>query len=175
MSSPTTNGHNGHPAVPIATIASPTSSTPRTLLMIVGPTEYEPTVLAKLGEHSLPQAAPLFIDEMGAALDDLCVVLHAERGSPVVVAGSGSLGWDMIAANLLVAGDEVLVLNTGYFSDSFVECLQAYGMVVHQLHSEIGGVVSEDAIKTALTTTLKAATIKMVTFTQVRPHANTTC
>lgn len=134
---------NGHPVVPVATVTSPTSATAtataRTLLMIVGPTEYEQTVLHKLGEESLPQAAPLFIAEMGQALDDLCTVRHAPKGSPVIVAGSGSLGWDVIAASLLQAGDEVLVLNTGYFSDSLVDCLSAYGTTVHQLHSVTGG------------------------------------
>ena len=161
MSTVTTNGHH---AVPVATVASPTSSAPRTLLMIVGPTEYEAAVLHKLGEESLPQAAPLFIDEMGQALDDLCTVLHAPTGSPVIVAGSGSLGWDMIAASVLEAGDEVLVLNTGYFSDSFAECLSAYGMVVHQLQSTIGGVVDMLDVRMALKA---SAAIRMVTFTQV--------
>ena len=150
--------------MPIATLASPTTPTPRTLLMIVGPTEYEEAVLRKLGEESLPQAAPLFINEMGQALDDLCTVLHAPTASPLIVAGSGSLGWDMIAANLLEAGDEVLLLNTGYFSDSFADCLEAYGMVVHQLYSEIGGVVSPAAVRTAL---IERPHIKLVTFTQV--------
>ena len=155
---------NGHPAVHVATVASPTSATPRTLLMIVGPTEYEEAVLHKLGEESLPQAAPLFIEEMGQALDDLCTVLHAPTGSPVIVAGSGSLGWDMIAASLLEAGDEVLILNSGYFSDSFADCLSAYGMRVHELRSEIGGVVQSSDVRIALT---EHPAIKMVTFTQV--------
>jgi len=35
------------------------------------------------------------------------------------VSGSGTLGWDMMC-NLLEAGDNVLVLNTGYFGDKFV-------------------------------------------------------
>ena len=161
MSSVTTNGH---PVVPIATVPSPTSCKTRALLMIVGPTEYEEAVLQKLGEESLPQAAPLFIDEMGQALDDLCTVLHAPTGSPVIVAGSGSLGWDMIAASLLEAGDEVLLLNTGYFSDSFADCLSAYGMRVQQLSSAVGGVVELSAVHDALTAN---PAIKLVTFTQV--------
>jgi aspartate aminotransferase-like enzyme len=32
---------------------------------------------------------------------------------PLVVSGSGTLGWDFVAANLVEPGEEVLVLHTG--------------------------------------------------------------
>lgn len=35
---------------------------------------------------------------------------------PFVVSGSGTLGWDFVAANLVERGDDVLVLNTGMSS-----------------------------------------------------------
>lgn len=36
---------------------------------------------------------------------------------PYVLAGSGSLGWDIVGANLVERGEKVLVVNSGYFSD----------------------------------------------------------
>jgi alanine-glyoxylate transaminase/serine-glyoxylate transaminase/serine-pyruvate transaminase len=30
-----------------------------------------------------------------------------------LVAGSGTLGWDMVGANLVNAGDDVLIINNG--------------------------------------------------------------
>lgn len=44
-------------------------------------------------------------------------VTLTESGQPFIIAGSGTLGWDLVAANLVEAGDPVLLLNTGYFGD----------------------------------------------------------
>jgi len=50
-------------------------------------------------------------------------VLFAEKegSQPFLIAGSGTLGWDQAAANLVEAGEEAVVLKTGYFGDSFEE------------------------------------------------------
>ena len=57
---------------------------------------------------------------------------------PLVVSGSGTLGWDFIAANLVERGDDVLVLHSGYFADSFADCFQTYGVNATQLKAPIG-------------------------------------
>ena len=57
---------------------------------------------------------------------------------PLVVSGSGTLGWDMVAANLVERDDDVLVLHTGYFGDSFADCFQTYGVNATQLKAPIG-------------------------------------
>ena len=57
---------------------------------------------------------------------------------PFVISGSGTLGWDMVAANLVEHGDEVLVLHTGYFADSFADCFETYGVSATQLKAPIG-------------------------------------
>ena len=57
---------------------------------------------------------------------------------PFVVAGSGTLGWDMVAANLVEPGEEVLVLHTGYFANSFADCFSVYGAKPTQLKAPIG-------------------------------------
>ena len=58
---------------------------------------------------------------------------------PYVISGSGTLGWDLIAANLVEAGEDVLVLSTGYFGDSFADCLTTYGANVTKLDGPVGG------------------------------------
>lgn len=60
-------------------------------------------------------------------------VLYAPKGQPFLIAGSGTLGWDQVAANLIEVGEEALVLNSGYFGDSFRDCLEAYGAKVSRL------------------------------------------
>ena len=58
---------------------------------------------------------------------------------PFVINGSGTLGWDLVAANLVEAGENALVLSTGYFSDSFADCLTTYGANVTKMDGKVGG------------------------------------
>lgn len=57
---------------------------------------------------------------------------------PFVISGSGTLGWDLVAANLIEPGEDVLVLGTGYFSDGFADCLRVYGANVTELKAPVG-------------------------------------
>lgn len=63
---------------------------------------------------------PLFVPVFGETIEMVRKVVLSEKAQPFVVSGSGTLGWDMMV-NLVEAGDEVLVLNTGYFGDHFAE------------------------------------------------------
>jgi alanine-glyoxylate transaminase/serine-glyoxylate transaminase/serine-pyruvate transaminase len=82
---------------------------------------------------------------------------------PFVISGSGTLGWDQIASNLTEPGDEVLVLHTGYFADSFADCLEAYGAKPTQLKAPIGGRPALEEIEKAL----REKQYKMITITHV--------
>lgn len=57
---------------------------------------------------------------------------------PFVISGSGTLGWDLVAANLIEPGEDVLVLGTGYFSDGLADCLRVYGANVTELKAAVG-------------------------------------
>ena len=57
---------------------------------------------------------------------------------PFVISGSGTLGWDIVASNLVEPGENVLVLNSGYFSDGFADCLSTYGANVTNLRAPVG-------------------------------------
>lgn len=82
---------------------------------------------------------------------------------PLVISGSGTLGWDLVAANLAEPGDEVLVLHTGYFADSFADCFETYGVKPTQLKAKIGERPQLDEIEKAL----KEKKYKLVTVTHV--------
>ena len=48
--------------------------------------------------------------------------MHTAASSAVfLLAGSGTLGWDQVGANLVEPGDRVLVIQTGYFGEGFKE------------------------------------------------------
>jgi alanine-glyoxylate transaminase/serine-glyoxylate transaminase/serine-pyruvate transaminase len=82
---------------------------------------------------------------------------------PFVLSGSGTLGWDQVASNITEPGDKVLVLHTGYFGDSFHDCLTAYGIDATQLKAPIGERPSLAEIESAL----KETSYKAITITHV--------
>lgn len=82
---------------------------------------------------------------------------------PFIISGSGTLGWDLVAANLAERGDEVLVLHTGYFADSFADCFETYGVKATQLKAPIGDRPQLPEIEKAL----KEKKYKLLTVTHV--------
>lgn len=145
--------------------ADPTPSRP--LLLIPGPIEYSSAVLNTLAQPTLSHVSPAFIKDFQSALKALRVVLglSGPPAQPFVLSGSGTLGWDFILANCVERGQKVLVVNTGYFSDSFADCAQTYGIEVVQIKAaEIGDTVPLEAIKAKLQSDKD---IRMVLLTQV--------
>jgi alanine-glyoxylate transaminase/serine-glyoxylate transaminase/serine-pyruvate transaminase len=70
---------------------------------------------------------------------------------------------EQVAANLVEPGENVLVLHTGYFGDSFRDCLKTYGANVDVIQADIGHVPSQIEIERAL----KSKNYKVITFTHV--------
>lgn len=106
-----------------------------------------------------------FVATFGETLSMLRKLFQTSNpaSQPFVVLGSGTLGWDMVAANLVEKGDEVLVLHTGYFADSFADCFGAYGIAATQLKAPIGERPQLPEIEKAL----KAKDYQMITVTHV--------
>jgi alanine-glyoxylate transaminase/serine-glyoxylate transaminase/serine-pyruvate transaminase len=133
------------------------------LLVIPGPIEVSDDVLFANASPSQSHMSKSFTATFGAAIKMFRQVLVTETGQPFIVAGSGTLGWDIVAANLIEPGDEALVLNSGYFGQSFADCLEAYGAKVTQLKAPIGQCPSREQVTEALT----AKKYKVVTVTHV--------
>ena len=111
----------------------------RKLLMIPGPIEFEPEVVAALGAPTTSHVAPDFIETFGRALERMREVFLAPDGQPFIVAGSGTLAMDLAGANLIEPGDKALVVNTGYFGDRFGALLTRYGARVTFVNAPVGG------------------------------------
>ena len=135
----------------------------RKLLMIPGPIEFDPTVMEKMGQPTLSHVAPAFIESFGRAIEMMREVWLAPSGQPFIVAGSGTLAMDMAGANLIEAGDNVLVVSTGYFGERYAELLKRYGAYVTFLQSEVGDVVPLERVEAELST----GKYKLITFTHV--------
>jgi alanine-glyoxylate transaminase/serine-glyoxylate transaminase/serine-pyruvate transaminase len=156
-------------------------------LMIPGPVEFDDAVLQSMSHyrystHSFPpfaHAHPLtpsfspseshvgmaFVNIFSEVLSMLRRVLQTTNpaSQPFVISGSGTLGWDMVAANLIERDEEVLVLHTGYFADSFAECFRTYGVRPTQIKAPIGSRPQLDEIEAAL----RSKPYKMITVTAV--------
>jgi alanine-glyoxylate transaminase/serine-glyoxylate transaminase/serine-pyruvate transaminase len=135
----------------------------RTLLMIPGPIEFEPAVLAALGAPTTSHVAPDFVEAFGQALERMRQVFLCPDGQPLVVAGSGTLAMDLAGANLIEPGDRALVVNTGYFGDRFGALLERYGAQVTQVRAPVGGRPSLAEVEDAL----RQERFKLVTVTHV--------
>lgn len=87
-----------------------------------------------------------------------------DSAQPFILSGSGTLGWDLVAANCAVPGDAALVVSTGVFGDSFGACLDTYGVAVTVLRPDVvGDVPTLFALKAAL----RETAFRLVTLTHV--------
>ncbi|BFZ59867.1 hypothetical protein YB2330_000888 [Saitoella coloradoensis] len=138
---------------------------PHPLLMIPGPIEFTDEVLQANAHPSMSHVGAPFINVFGESLEMLRkVFLTSDPASqPLVLSGSGTLGWDIVAANLIEPGEEALVLHTGYFADGFAECIETYGGKATQLQAPIGGRPTLEQIEKAL----KEKKYKVITITHV--------
>ena len=93
-----------------------------------------------------------FVAVFGEALAMLRKLFQTSNpaSQPFVLSGSGTLGWDLVAANLVEPGEDVLVLGTGYFSDGFADCLRVYGANVTELKAPVGSRPQPPEIEKAL-------------------------
>ncbi|MGD8244290.1 MAG: alanine--glyoxylate aminotransferase family protein [Anaerolineae bacterium] len=138
--------------------------------MIPGPIEFTPEVLRAMGMATTSHIAPNFMEVFGQALERLREVFLAPEAQPFVVAGSGTLAMDMVAANLVEPGDAALVVNIGVFGDRFGEILERYGAeVAHVRAPVIGDVPPLEEVEAALKnpSTSSGQGYKLMTITHV--------
>lgn len=134
-------------------------------VMIPGPIEYDDEVLKSMAHFSQSHVGMPFVNVFGETLSLLRRLFQTSNpnSQPFVISGSGTLGWDQVAANLAEPGDDVLVLHTGYFADSFADCFKVYGSNPTQIKAPIGGRPQLPEIEEAL----KQKKYKLLTVTHV--------
>ncbi|KIM56501.1 hypothetical protein SCLCIDRAFT_132517, partial [Scleroderma citrinum Foug A] len=130
---------------------------------IPGPIEVTDEVLCANAHPSMSHMSPDFASVFGDCIRMTRKILYSKDAQPFLIAGSGTLGWDQVSANLVEPGENALVLNCGYFADSFADCLQTYGAKVDQIKAEVGGTVKESDVESAL----KSKKYKIITVTHV--------
>ncbi|KAI9678170.1 MAG: hypothetical protein M1817_006115 [Caeruleum heppii] len=134
-------------------------------LLIPGPIEFDDAVLQSMSHYSQSHVGEPFVRTFGETLTMLRKLFQttSPASQPFVISGSGTLGWDLVAANLVERGEDVLVLHTGYFADSFADCFTTYGVNATQLKAPIGSRPQLPEIEKAL----KEKDYKLITVTHV--------
>ena len=132
--------------------AKMSSQAPHPALLIPGPIEFDDEVLKSMSHYSESHVGMPFVNCFGETLTMLRKVFQTTNSNsqPFLVSGSGTLGWDQVAANITEPGDEALVLHTGYFADSFADCFETYGVKATQLKAPIGDRPQLDEVEKAL-------------------------
>ncbi|KAE8147001.1 pyridoxal phosphate-dependent transferase [Aspergillus avenaceus] len=141
------------------------SQTPHPTLLIPGPIEFDDAVLQSMAHYAESHVGPGFVKTFGETLTLVRKLFQSTSptAQPFVISGSGTLGWDVVASNLIEKGEDALVLHTGYFADSFATCLETYGANATQLKAPIGERPSFEEIEQAL----KEKSYKIITITHV--------
>jgi len=122
----------------------------RDLLMIPGPTMVDPAVLRAMSAPVMSMSAPEFIEIFGATLEGVRTVLGGRTGQAYVFAGSGHLALEFGVANLLEAGDRVLLVDTGFFAHRYRLICERYDAPLTVLSATMGGRVPLEAIEAEL-------------------------
>ncbi len=121
------------------------------LLMIPGPVEVSPAVVAAASVPPPSHTATRLLEAFGSAIERMREVWRSgPGGQPFVVAGSGTLAMEMAAANLVEPGERAVVISTGFFSERMAEILRRHGAEVTVVAAEVGDVPALDAVGAAL-------------------------
>ncbi|KAK5997241.1 Alanine--glyoxylate aminotransferase 1 [Cladobotryum mycophilum] len=141
------------------------SQAPHATLLIPGPIEFDDAVLQSMSHYSESHVGPAFVATFGETLTLLRKLFQTTdpASQPFILSGSGTLGWDLVSANLIEPGEDALVLSTGYFGDSFTDALTTYGAKVDKITGPIGGRPQPSEIEEALS----KKKYKLVTVTHV--------
>ena len=150
-------------AIGISDGAAVPTQPPHSTLLIPGPIEFDDAVLQSMSHYSESHVGAPFVKCFGEVLTMLRQIFQTThpKSQPIVISGSGTLGWDQVAANVTEPGDEALVLHTGYFANSFADCFEIYGVKPTQLKAPIGDRPQLDEVEAAL----KEKKYKVITIT----------
>ena len=134
----------------------------RDLLMIPGPITFDPAVLRVMSTPTPSHIAPSFRESFGMCLERIREVFLGS-GQPFIIAGTGTLAMELGVSNLVERGDRVLVCDSGYFGDRYVNIIERLGVQVDVLKTPIGDTNSPSQIEEKL----EEFDYKVLTVTQV--------
>ena len=123
---------------------------PPRVLMGAGPSASYPEALRAMSANTLGHLDPEFIGIMNNVGTMLRHVFCTRNPITGAVSATGTAGMEAALCNLIEPGDEVLVCNSGYFSDRMKQMATRMGAVVHTLENPWGIAFRPAQIEAAL-------------------------
>ena len=126
----------------------------RKLLMIPGPIEYESNVLNAMSLPTISHSSPEFISIYREVLENVSTIFGSDvtDSLPFIISGSGTLGMEVSTVNFIKRDSKVLVVNTGYFGDRFVDLFSRFTDKIEQIRPPLGEAADPGVIKEKLET-----------------------
>lgn len=118
--------------------------------MSVGPTRLAPSVLAAVAAQPLPLSDSAFLACVAECVRGLRVVFGAEGCDQVIIPATGTIGLEVVAANLVPRGGSVLVLSTGVWGERWAEICRRLGHDVRVVRAPFGAAMDAAAVEDAL-------------------------
>lgn len=121
----------------------------RNYLMIPGPTEVDPEVLAVLSRPVLPH----YGKEWGALYQEILAdaqTIFRTKAETLVLPAPGAAALEMAAANLVEPGDRVVVVVNGFFAEIAESLVKIYGGQAESIVPEYGRAVEPDQVAARL-------------------------
>ncbi len=109
----------------------------RLRLMIPGPVDVEPEVLAAMGQPVPPHYGPEWM-EIHQEVTQLLREVFKTRGEVLLMPGPGSAGLDAALGSLLPPGGRVLIPTNGFFGERMATIAEANGLEVERAAFEWG-------------------------------------
>lgn len=99
------------------------------MLMVPGPVPVSGSILQSLGREAQSHTDPQFTAAFQSLLADLRQLVKCD-GIAFLTAGSGTMGMEMAAANMMGKNDKVLICSNGYFGDRYISICEKRGYEV---------------------------------------------
>ncbi len=100
-----------------------------------GPTNIPDSILKAVAHVSVDFNDPAFLKVYDDAVAGVKRILRTQH-DVFLYTGSGHAAWEAALVNLFSAGDELLVIETGYFSESWAKMAHDFGLVTRTLAAD---------------------------------------
>jgi alanine-glyoxylate transaminase / serine-glyoxylate transaminase / serine-pyruvate transaminase len=132
------------------------------ILLGPGPSNVHARVMKAMMTPVIGHLDPEFVQVMEDLKRLMRAVFRTENDLTFPASGTGSAGMEMIIANLVEDGDEVVVGVNGVFGGRLADCAERQGARVHKAEAEWGRIVEPAAVEAALKAARKPKLVAIV-------------
>ena len=108
----------------------------RAFLSTPGPTNVPDRVLNAMHRAAVDLNDPVLVDSMTASFADMKKVFQTTQSEIFIYITNGHGAWEAALANVLSAGDKILVPETGNFSGGWRDVAAAYGATIQEIPND---------------------------------------